>query len=90
MELKDVIDRIESLNPRIQFHELISSRGDYVLFVGQMGEEDVPHYFAANGKYGVVEASCSTLKETDRMMAIVAGEDYSAPKKQVELPFDLN
>jgi hypothetical protein len=88
VELSNVIEKIEKLNPKIQITEIVEQVGDYVVFVGQMGEDDVPHYFVGNSKYGVIEASCSTYRDTPKMLAAVAGEE--APRKKPQLDLNFN
>lgn len=80
-------DKILRANPKFNLLEVIGADGDFLLLVGNMGEEDIPHYFVANAKYGVIEGSCSTYKETADMMAYVTGKDKPvlARSKPVDL-----
>jgi hypothetical protein len=89
VELSNITTKIEKLNPKMNIFDVIDVEGDYVVFVGQLGQEDVPHYFVGNAKYGVIEASCSTYKETPRMLNIIAGKDEAVPPKK-QLPIDFN
>jgi hypothetical protein len=61
------LDLTRQLNPKFEIYEVVGVEDNYALLTGKMGDDDNPHYFVVNLRYGIVEAAAGVMVEANKL-----------------------